>query len=382
MNKLQSQFGDMDLTFLQNAEEEKKDRDSDDESSYTDPPAGELESWQQAQFQKGQKSLEIKKLLQMTPLERRRKTASATPSSEEEEEWEQVAALPDLDSESGFFPSADFSGNELLGVHPLLQRLTEQGDPEILGTKWVNLFKSSQQGLSFANLVHTLRDYNGPTVMLIGCAPSASKSLGSNTGSKSATIGFYTTSGWTESAQYFGGGDGFLFRMDDETGVEIFKKKDSAHNKFMYCHPSTLNVTNRHSKTTAAASTNGVLHGIGIGGNASAPRLHLTETLEECRALDFCETFEAGNLVDFSDSLYYFDVVQFEVWGCGGSEWIAESLKNQLERRSQKEAMAKRARTVHKKHFMQDLQLLATHKPTNNAGMFDHVQHTSNRCDL
>jgi hypothetical protein len=294
---------------------------------------------------------------------------------EEEDEWEQVAALPDLDGQTSvFFPSSDEKGNEFLGVHPLLQQLA-QGDQEILGTKWLRLFSSAEgDGLSFHNLLNTLKGYGGPTVMLIGTVPSASRSL-TTAKQKRTTIGFYTTSPWSESTEYFGSDDCFLFAFDEQDNeVNFFRPiscKDKDKKEYMYCHPSSLNMTNRRSKT------DGAVHGIGIGGVPGQPRLHLTETLEECRAMSFCQLFEPGDLLmgNGEDSLYYFDVDCLEVWGVGGGEWIQESLDSQQKERDLAQANLMRACTVNKKQFLNDFQSAQT-------GLFDHMQHTVNRSDL
>ena len=61
LSRLQSQFGDMDLTNLLHDENGKKTNQSENdsqESSLVEPTQEELESWQNAQFEKGQKVLQ------------------------------------------------------------------------------------------------------------------------------------------------------------------------------------------------------------------------------------------------------------------------------------------------------------------------------------
>jgi hypothetical protein len=124
-------------------------------------------------------------------------------------------------------------------------------------------------------------------------------------------------------------------------------------------------------------ATDGSVHGIGFGGTPSQPRLHLTESLEDCRAMSFCGKFESGDLLlgNGEDSLYYFDVDCLEVWGVGGDEWIQESLEAQQKGQALSEANLMRARKVDKKQFLDDFRLGGT-------GHFDHMQHTSGRRDF
>ena len=51
------------------------------------------------------------------------------------------------------------------------------GDPEILQTSWRRLYASYEDGLGFWNLWNALRGYDGPTILVLRCLPSASKSL-------------------------------------------------------------------------------------------------------------------------------------------------------------------------------------------------------------
>jgi hypothetical protein len=396
--KLQSQFGDLDLTNLLNEDEAKtKDGYSSEESSLAEPTAEELLAWQEAQFKKGQQEIDTKKRLKMTPLQRRRDLKKVSSNIDaDEEEWEQVPALPDLGgTTSAFFPSSDEKGNELLGVHPMLQQLV-QGDPDILGTKWSRLYSSSEgDGLSFHNLLNTIKGYQGPTVMLIGTIPSVSRSLTTTQNSekttiKRTTIGYYTTSGWEESADFFGNSDCFLFSFQESDNKLNFfhpiDSKDADKKNYMYCHPSSLKVTNRRSKTPVQGNvTDGSVHGIGVGGTPSQPRLHLTESLEECRAMEHCKLFEGGDLLmgAGTESLNYFDVDCLEVWGAGGDEWIRESIEARQKGRDIKEAHLQRARKVDKKQFLDDFRMgrIAMNGSANPA-LFGHMQYTTGRTEL
>ena len=417
LSRLQSQFGDMDITNLLNQNEEKKvgDDDGSEESSLKEPTPEELKAWQEAQFQKGLKELELLKRQTMTPLQKRRtdskkKKKDFADVDGDDDDWEQVAALPDLDGQaSTFFPNCDSKGNEFLGVHPLLQELTSKGDPDILGTKWKRLYSSDAgDGLSFPTLLNTLKGYNGPTVMLIGCIPSASHVLPNTTNSiqatevkKSTTIGVFTTSPWIESVDFFGAGNEcFLFAFDEQQhdDVKFFRpkqqnqeqeeeqlphEKNSCETNYMYCHPASLTMSNRRTtKAKKGTATDGHVHGIGVGGTTSQPRLHLTETLEECRAMDYDPIFESGDLLlgNCNNSLFYFDVDCLEIWGVGGQDWIAQSLLEQQKERDIAIANLQRTLKVDKKQFLDDFRAGRFLGKTNP--LFEHNAHSMNRTDL
>jgi len=214
--------------------------------------------------------------------------------------------------------------------------------------------------------------------MLISAKPSAAHMV--EKANKSSTIGFFTSSVWSESSSFFGTDDCFLFTIDEqENDIQIIRPRENVKNaNYMYCHPSSLNPSNRRSKVASLSATDGCVHGIGVGGSPSQPRLHLTESLEDCRAMGYCSTFEAGELLtNGKDSLYYFDADCIEVWGVGGHKWIQQSLQVQQKGRDLAEATLKKARMVDKKQFMDDLRFMA--KPN---GLFEHVDQVAGRADL
>lgn len=382
LSRLQAQFGDIDVKQLLDDKNNlnQKDGFESEESSLAEPTPEELQAWQDAQFQKGQQALEKKKLVDMPAVQRRRRDVpnSSLNVDAEEEDWEQVPALPQLDEKSFFFPECDESGSEFLGSHPLLQELSS-ADPEVLGTKWKRLYSSAQgDGLSFQMLISTLKGYGGPTLMLISGSPSATHSICTKQG-KPSTMGFFSTCTWSESAEFFGTNDCFLFTCNqDSNEINFIRPLEKTKNpNFMYCHPSSLTISNRRSKMSSSA-TDGCVHGIGVGGTPSQPRLHLTETLEECRAMERCSTFGAGELLhNGKDSLYYFDADCIEVWGVGGDAWIQQSLVAQQKGRDLIEATLRRARQVDKKQFVDDLRLLG-----DPSGVFGHQDHIGNRTDI
>ena len=127
----------------------------------------------------------------------------------------------------------------------------------------------------------------------------------------------------------------------------------------------------------APSKTNGSVHGMGIGGTASQPRLHISESLEECRALPYDQLFDDGDLLSgkCSQSLYYFDVDCIEVWGVGGEEWIEDALQAHNKAKEMKAAGLEKARNVDKRQLLFENGLL------DSGNLLGHRDLVSERCE-
>lgn len=374
--RLQAQFGDMNVNaFLAGTpnNNEATEEDDDAESSIEEPTAEDLQAWQEAQFAKGRMRLETKEILDDAATARRRRVRS---EKEEDKDWERVPA-PELNETSIFFPSNADGMDLATGVHPLLQKLANF-DPEILGTQWHCMYSSSGgDGVSFRNLVDKIRAYTGSTILLFGGVPSGTRSLGNtNNNPKQVSLGFFTFDTWMESEEMFGSDDEcFLFALDyGSNDVKIFPSRlrgDAAKKgtkNFLYCNPS--------SGAVRSKKTDGSLHGLGFGGTPSLPRLYISETLEECRALSYDTLFEDGDLMlgKGSESLYYFDVNEIEVWAVGGN-----SIKKLAAQAKQKEielANLEHARQVDKAQFLEHIENGFAWKSGNKPGLFGHRDST------
>eukprot|EP00934_Nitzschia_sp_Nitz4_P004985 Nitzschia sp. Nitz4//scaffold103_size77763//32368//33720//NITZ4_005442-RA/size77763-processed-gene-0.22-mRNA-1//-1//CDS//3329532319//4975//frame0 len=422
--RLQNQFGYMDMDLAEMLDIQGKPADneghrhlehsvsSSSSSAMEDPSPEELLAWQEAQFQKGRQIQEQKQTEQEAKLQdairKRRQRAmmgNASPDADDGD-WEKVPGIPNLNGEtSAFFPpTTDEQGNSV--PHPILQTLATEGDPEVLGTLWKRLYSSSEgDGLSFHNLVSVIQGYPGPTLLLMAATPSARKSTASlnpqDAQSPSTTnIAFFTTSPWTISPFFTGSNDCFLCAFQD-SDVTFWRPRSKNQQQqeqnqgYMYLHPSyamasasSTSATDpvqkgkRRVRTTNLGGSNGSVYGLGVGGNPTAPRLHLTETLEDCRVMDYCSLFEPGDLMlgQGRDCLNYFDVDCLEVWAVGGEEWIHESLEVHRTQMDIAVASLQKARTVDKKQFLSDLQGgLLTGTPT---GLFAHKAGPTERCDV
>lgn len=314
-------------------------------------------------------------------------------STEEADEWEHVVSEPDLGGVPSIFFPTESDGLEIAGgVHPLLLELG-LADSDVLCTKWARLYSSSEgDGLSFRALCDKITGYDGPTMLLIGGVPSASKCLGEMEGNTRVSLGFFTTDTWKSEADYHGSGDDcFLFSLDYESNnVKVVRPKgrDSQSSsiqgskRYMYCHPSSLANTNRRRKD-APSQTNGSVHGIGIGGIPSQPRVHITENLELARALAYDKLFEDGDLLlgNCDQSLYHFDIDCIEVWGVGGEEWIKSAMETQAGTKELHASVLEHVRTVDKAAFMDDFKTGLTTVGTD-PGLFAHQNHVEERCDF
>mmetsp|Transcript_26348 Transcript_26348/g.53991 ORF Transcript_26348/g.53991 Transcript_26348/m.53991 type:complete len:440 (-) Transcript_26348:57-1376(-) len=392
LRRLGNQFGDMDLSNLLDAKQETINAESgeeSEESSVVEPTPEELYAWQQAQFKLGKWAQEEKKKKRMTEAERvaealQRRRQERKMGVADSDDWEEVHPQPSLNEESVFFPSFSPDGAELVGAHPLLVQLASN-DPEMMGGEWRRLYSSATgDGLSFHHLLSALRGYDGPTVLIVGTVPSAAHVLNSGGKQNAGTLGIFTTTPWIESDEFFGTDDCFLFSIHlEENEVKTIRPTAAAskskRSNYMYCYPSSLTAKNRRSHN-AGDNTDGAVYGIGMGGKPSQPRLHLTETLEECRALAFDTTFEDGALLpgDGAESLYYFDVDALEVWGVGGEGWIQGALKAREAERKKTEAALQKARTVDKSQFVEDFRsgLL-----DGGRALFGHSEQIAGRAD-
>jgi len=356
LKRLQSQFGDLNVGDMIGVEGCSNVVDDDSsESSIEEPSPEELRVWQEAQYAKGKLKLETEKIIADS-------TGNVHKSAFQRETWIKVKATAELDSPSNFFPDSSTDGDlQLIGnnTHPLLQQLVE-GDPEILGTKWTALFSSSEgDGLSFHNLLEKIRFYDGPTIILISGGPSNSKFLGDKDKSDDSrvSLGFYTLDSWKESPEYHGSDDScFLFALDYQNNtVKFIRPKSRSQQqqispntgtrKYMYCNSSLQQQTKKGANNNC---------GIRIGGNVSHPRLYISESLEDCRALEYDKLFEDGDLLlgKGKQSLNYFDIDCIEVFGVGGKAWISDALKKRSKAKQIHDAREVRVSIVHLYEFV------------------------------
>ena len=203
--------------------------------------------------------------------------------------------------------------------------------------QWHKLYTSDIDGLSFNRLQLALFGYNGPTIMIIHETLQGGK------------FGAYTTSRWKEASNFYGNeGNCFLFQMEPD---------------FKIMHPLTTRRSKRNFNYCKLKGPYepGQARGIGFGGSIKKPRLFLSESFENCHALNQDSTFEKGDLLPYKKNEFgdlvpmtEFDVEYLEVWGVGGDDVVRKALGARSQHREIKDASLKKARQVDKAQFLND----------------------------
>ena len=70
--------------------------------------------------------------------------------------------------------------------------------------------------------------------------------------------------------------------------------------------------------------------------------------MEDCCILAECDTFERGRI--FSSNR--FNIVNLEIWGCGGDIIVQDALRAQKQDRANRDDLIRKARTVDKAAFV------------------------------
>ena len=418
--RLQAQFGDMDVQSMltaspppadatgnstnddqsgANGERQDEVGYESDESSVVEPTPEELAAWQQAQYKLAKWGREA------SSLDKGGETSGdgTDPqgmSAEQLTEWIQVEGPPSLEGQESAFVSSKSDD-------PILTALSRH-EP-LLNGRWQRLYSSNTDGLSYAGLVSALRGYEGPTVLLIGAIPppAAAYAASDGTGSaqKTTMIGYYTATPWKESGCYYGNENCFLFtpsgvdEEEEEEAVQIFGPISKTPDDTSKKSARPINYQFCHSKIAAAVVSDGrkpgqhpddanakgksivqVPPGLGVGESRGiGPRLHITESLEGCRALSHDDTFAAGPLLPpfFGDNpTHSFDVDVMEAWGVGGSERIQRALAARNRDRSFKEASRRRNAEVDRAQFVDHFR-----SDVVDCKVFRHSVHATGRVD-
>ena len=369
--------------------------ESDDESSLEEPTPEELAAWQASQFSRGRERAKQKEEAERQTRESGDGNGTAVSIQQRrrilrDTQQQRAASSSSVLDLLGGDTSVFFGPSTTDALEELVSEATD-GDPEVLGVRpWKRLYASYEQGLGFWNLWTALKGYDGPTLLIVRCHPSASKTLAGATREgrtrTTACLGFYTTTPWKESSDLFGGdtADGdkaFLFSIDEGKGEAGTKTEDEGKNNnrkrlvrffpveptsssapgYMYCLPPLECKEGFSGKSRTRAVV-----GLGVGGRPTQPRFHLTETLEDCSCLtydsgrttrdgDLFACFDDNNNDDnrnsgtgkttnrcrpdeghpFAQTLYRFDATELEVWGIGGTDWIDHALQERERTRQQ-----------------------------------------------
>ena len=196
-----------------------------------------------------------------------------------------------------------------------------------LGGVWRRLYSNDFDGFSFRAMQEAILAYKGPTVILI-------RSIDGD------VIGYSTDCPWQTSRKWFGEGfDSFLFTLSPKLAFYPATGDGKHH---MY-----LNLPSSHHPQD--------LRGMAIGGIApDCPRLHLTESLEKCRACDIDVTYAPGPLLS-DDMEAYFDVDVLEVWAASETQEVFErGVKSGCLQKDIREARRSKIAQVDRKQFVDD----------------------------
>ena len=403
------------------AKKEAGKRDTDDqgvqsdsdESSVYEPTPEELAQWQQAQYDNNTASKKTDEISSVNDnknddMKDSRNEAAASKNNKNidnsadnnvTEEWIQVDEPPSLGPhKSAFFfgsssPSATAKEEEK--EDRILSALNEQSNGAVGGT-WQPLYRSEVDGRSYIGLIHGIINYEGPTVLLVGAVPPQSSNSNDMT-----IIGFYTQTPWSKSETAYGNERCFLFRIKSNTASSSSSSKEGQQKLVQIFRPLETNLksggggkrTYQFLSSTKGGGTNSrsrrstssVPMGLGVGGGASSfPRLHITESLDNCTALPDDKVFESGPLLpeesfvaNFGSGIH-FDADILEVWAVGGDECIAVALAKQ--RRAQENAEWQRQRNakVDKQAFLEDFQSGFI----DGGKMFEHREQARGRHDF
>ena len=164
------------------------------------------------------------------------------------------------------------------------------------GYLWKSLYQSTEHGLSFHTLQSYLTSFFGPTILIMRST-------------KGDILGYYTEIPWkitspTTSAsamqEMADGKDAFMFTLHP-----VWRRYGRTHEEPKGRMVQYLYGTQQ--KTTK-------LTGLSIAGVAAdTPRLHITTTLDGCKAIKIGRSFQDGNLLGSDDDLY-FDVEEIQLY--------------------------------------------------------------------
>lgn len=198
-----------------------------------------------------------------------------------------------------------------------------------LGGTWRRLYSNDCDGFSFRTMLEAVLAFKGPTVILIR-----------STDEPGDVFGYRSSCPWKTSRKWFGeGSDSFLFKASPNLAFYPATGNGKHH---MYLNLPSI----RHAKD---------LTGMAMGGIAcDCPRLHLTESLERCRACDIDVTYAPGPLLS-NDMEAYFDVDLLEVWATNETQDSFESgVKSGSLQRDSREATRQAVAKVDPKEFLDD----------------------------
>lgn len=236
-------------------------------------------------------------------------------------------------------------------------------DPNLSCGIFYKLF-STEDGCSFVNMHKSISGYSGPMITII--RPSKSR-FAQPEDSSPGLFGFYSSSPWVASKDFYGNSDSFLFRAEPKWSVyrsaKMVHENDQINStylsfkeNYMYYNPSLgSSVTNFGSNNF---TKDGRPKGLILGGSQKDPRLHLTESFEGCIAATggpFDNTYMSGPLL-MVEWDKYFNVDIIEVWAVGGYDIMKNAMNEKLRHDGVVDLVRRRVQRVDKSQFLEDFQ--------------------------
>jgi TLD len=234
--------------------------------------------------------------------------------------------------------------------------------PELL------LHDSDRDGLSFRVLQQALLGFYGPTLLVVRTTAHDCWGYRSNLPWKSSRT-WYTSS--TDDATDSSEEDScYLFRLSPKWNrYRMIPAPSAASRRRRAPYHQYLNVEACHQPRS--------LKGLAVGGVApDAPRLYVTDTLENCRCSPVDQLFEAGPLLSDDHGGMYFDVDRILLFAaCDPSSPPFEYMRSMGQKRVQHMESARvRLATVDRAHFVEDAEQFTS--------LFAHRDQARGRCDF
>ena len=224
------------------------------------------------------------------------------------------------------------------------------------------LYSSDENGLAFTTFSESLLTFAGPTLVLIRTT-------------RNDVLGFYTELKWRKGPQWYTAaatdnnndseepnlapGSSCLFRLKPQWSVHNLQQKPAVDPNLPAPPPwarKKKNVFHQYLHTPVSYhSHKGTIEGLAMGGIAAdTPRLHLTTSLEQCKAGVMDSTFGEGPLLaDCRDDEQFFDVDSLEVWAIRSFDF-AECLQAGQLHASIRESTRRHMAQVDRLQFVED----------------------------
>lgn len=226
------------------------------------------------------------------------------------------------------------------------------------GYLWKSLYHSTEQGLSFHTLQSYLTSFFGPTILIMRST-------------KGDILGYYTEIPWkitssttaaTVMQEMSDGKDAFLFTLHP-----VWRRYGRTHEE-----PKGRTVQYLHGTQEKTAK----LPGLSVDGVAEdTPRLHITTTLDGCKAVKIGRSFQDGHLLCSEDDLFFdMEEIQFYAVAPDVSTMVTGDEIGQRAVET-KEALRQKLAQVDKTQFVDDLIFMPGH-------LFEHREQTRGRAEF